>query len=156
MTPSEAIRWRLLFAEHLTQKGIGDIRFGNIKLGGMGDVKKELAHLVESHGVNPNRSQECVNHLVRALGIPDLKAVLASGNPWKDLKTRASGQNPPIQIVLASELQQAIVARTKAGMTFGSRKNKKTENIQKKPLRIEASRNTSAIVHLSTARWPVA
>lgn len=140
MTPSEAIRWRLLFAEHLTQKGIGDIRFGNIKLGGMGDVKKELAHLVESHGVNPNRSQECVNHLVRALGIPDLKAVLASGNPWKDLKTRASGQNPPIQIVLAFELQQAIVARTKAGMTFGSRKNKKTENIQKKPLRIEASR----------------
>ena len=142
MPAQEAIRWRLLFAETLTNNNIGSVKFGKIKLGGMNEsqIKHDLTQLVESHGVSPSRSQECVNHLIRVLGMTTIQSVLASGNPWKDLKTRATTQSPPIQIVLTSELQQAIVARTKAGLTFGSRKNKKKENHPKQPFRIDAAR----------------
>ena len=142
MQAQEAIRWRLLFAETLTNQSIGSVKFGNIKLGGMNEtqIKHDLTQLVESHGVSPVRSPECVNHLIRVLGMTTIQNVLASGNPWKDLKTRATAQSPPIQIVLTSELQQAIVARTKAGLTFGSRKNKKKENHPKQPFRIDAAR----------------
>ena len=135
MTAQEAIRWRLLFAESLTNGEKGNIKFGDTKLGGMNEtqVKNELIQLVESHGVNPNRSQECTSHLIRVLGVPAVQSVLASGNPWKDLKTRATSQSPPIQIVLTSELQQAIVARTKAGLSFGSRKNKQKGHQPKSP-----------------------
>ena len=142
MHTNEAIRWRLLFADSLTNHERGSRPFGNTKLGGMNDsvARTELTKLVEAHGVNPQRSQECVGHLFRAMGNMTIQTILASGNPWKDLKARASALTPPIQIVLASELQQAIVARTKAGLSFGSKKNKSKESNVKKPFRLDATR----------------
>lgn len=141
MTPQEAIRCRLVFAESLTTSKSANCKFGDLKLGGMNEhqIRAEVMQLIESHGVQQQRSEECVNHLVRVLGLPALQSVIASGSPWKELKSRANAQTPPIQIVLASELQQAIVARTKAGLTFGSKKNKKKEMQPRKPFRIDAS-----------------
>eukprot|EP00435_Cladocopium_sp_Y103_P063073 s181_g24.t1 len=96
-------------------------------LGGMTTEQMHLAlqQLIESHGVDPQRSHTCAQQLISALGQHGIQNTLASPKPWRDLKTKASMAKPPIQIVLQSELHSAIAKKAQSGQPVGRRANKR-------------------------------
>eukprot|EP00438_Fugacium_kawagutii_P002078 Skav230762 [mRNA] locus=scaffold4515:157725:162575:+ [translate_table: standard] len=138
MTAAEAIAMRVEFAQELYHQQT--LMPEHLILGGMNqdEMRKTLQDLVEQHGVNPARSPKCASHLIQAIGHAAIAKALGSARPWADLKTLASQNSPPIKIVLASELQDAIANRVKSGKPFGRKENKKQERAQKPPLSIRA------------------
>lgn len=126
MTVQEAIKWRMLFAMHLHNQGSTKRIVHDLQLGGMiaEDHIQEVAKLLTLHGVDSDRVPVVVQQLVRQVGHPNLKTALGSARPWADLKARASACKPPIQLVLASELQAKIAERLQTGMPMGNKKNK--------------------------------
>eukprot|EP00435_Cladocopium_sp_Y103_P030903 s2207_g7.t1 len=96
-------------------------------LGGMTteQMHSTLQQLIESHGVDPQRSHSCAQQLITALGQQGIQNTLASPKPWRDLKTKASMAKPPIQIVLQSELHSAIAKKAQSGQPVGRRANKR-------------------------------
>ena len=121
-----ATNMRLKFEEHLYAIRQADEPCPELLLGGMPEVCQmpDIAKLVEMHGVQSHRSTQLTNHLVTQLGVPALKQVLQSPNPWKDLKNRCNTVKPPIQLVLTVELQAQIDARVKNGKQFGKKQGK--------------------------------
>eukprot|EP00438_Fugacium_kawagutii_P010336 Skav212589 [mRNA] locus=scaffold125:524976:529826:+ [translate_table: standard] len=104
------------------------------RFGGAPDTKLigSLQQLLEEHGVADTRSKSCAEMLVTNLGAQTVANTLASPQPWRDLKAKASQQNPPIQIVMSDELQAAVAKRLKEGKQWGSKQNKSTHKPGKK------------------------
>ena len=127
MPSSEAIEWRILFAQYLRNMHLDIPIVSGLALGGAIDTQKhqELCRLLEQHGVAPSRSHAAATQLISAIGPQGIQALLKSPKPWKDLKTRANQCRPPVQIVLAEELQKQIEKRQTENNPFGSKKNKK-------------------------------
>ena len=132
MPPSEAIEWRILFAQHLMNFHRHAEKVSQLELGGTFDhaTHAELRKLLEEHGVQQQRSQAAARHLITVLGQVTIASILKSPKPWKDLKARSNQCQPPIQLVLADALQAQIEKRQKEGKSFGS---KHTKAKQSKP-----------------------
>ena len=121
----QACQWRGRFHEHLKACGKDrELVPVPLRLGGM-SVPKQLQQLLESYGVHESRSQECADHLLETLGKPCIASVLKSPKPWADLKTRANMHSPPIRIVLAEELKQAVQKRSQEPKPVGHKSNKR-------------------------------
>eukprot|EP00435_Cladocopium_sp_Y103_P016483 s3990_g4.t1 len=135
----QACQWRNLFQQNLTYTGAAkQTVLINPRLGGM-NTKEKLQELVVSHGVNADRGNECADQLLHALGIKAVQQILMSPKPWADLKARASMHQPPIRVVLASELQQQIIKRTKDHQQVGKKSNKiKNAKSSKPQIRLKA------------------
>ena len=142
ITPSQAHSWRELFHEQLIKDGSHKQWIGApLTIGGMQSIQNQLQQLVEQHGVAISRSEQCTEELINALGVSTITNVLKSPRPWADLKSRANLHRPPIRVVLASELQDAVKARASKG-PIG---DKKTKSKQKQPndiLQMKASQIT--------------
>ena len=128
----QACQWRALFHSHLIEQH-KDQEFIHVplRLGGM-SVTQQLQQLLVSHGVHEARSHQCAEQLIDKLGKTSVTSILKSAKPWADLKARANMQNPPIRIVLADELKQAVQKRAKDPAPVGSKGNKrqtKTSNV---------------------------
>ena len=126
MQPDTAVGLRKAFADHLfvTRQATQIVK--GLQLGGMGDhTIHKLQQLLESHGVSQQRSESCAQNLVKELGISSIQKTLASPEPWRDLKTKASAHQPPIKIVLTEELKAIIDEKIAAGHQFGRKNNKK-------------------------------
>ena len=124
MTDREAIVLKHEFAVAVKQ---GDVPLEpRISFGGATDSQliRSLQELVERHGVSADRSHACAAMLLQQIGPQGVTNILAAGNPWKDLKTRASQLQPPVQIVLTSELQAQIQARAALKQPLGRKANK--------------------------------
>ena len=121
---SQADQWRVPFAMHIMhhkQASKGPIRLG----GTLHPDQLILQALLKQHGVSSDRVDSCAVNLIHQLGQETITKVLQSPQPWKDLKTRASQASPPIRIVLAAEVDQAIKARIATGKPIGTKANKK-------------------------------
>lgn len=79
-------------------------------------------------------------HLIAVLGSQSIGHTLQAPKPWKDLKTKANMQKPPIQIVLTDELQAAVADRVKHGQVIGKRNNRKTVAQAKAPIVLRADK----------------
>ena len=130
MSEASALQWRLMFDSFLLCNGRDRDIVLSIRLGGIPEQSKirELTLLLEQHGVNSSRSTTLATQLVKQFGLPSIAATLASPRPWSDLKTKASGCSPPIQLVLSEELQQQIEQRRQSGKGFGRKANKTKNN----------------------------
>ena len=121
----QACKWRALFHRHLKYQGIDkEFILTPLRLGGA-TIVAQLQTLLESHGVNADRSQQCADHLIDKLGKAGISSILKSPKPWADLKARANMVSPPIRIVLAEELKQAVQKRSKLSDPVGSKANKR-------------------------------
>eukprot|EP00435_Cladocopium_sp_Y103_P039416 s683_g10.t1 len=103
-------------------------------------ILRQLHLLLESHGVDPDRTTTCANHLVTVLGRQNIANSLAAPKPWQDLKAKASSQRPPIQIVLTEELHKAVARRAQAGRPVGRKATKKQAQTNKKSLILQADK----------------
>eukprot|EP00435_Cladocopium_sp_Y103_P014980 s1304_g3.t1 len=125
MYVEEAVKWRTLFAQHIRNMGDHTTIVQYLPLGGMAEQHiQEVANLLTQHGVAIDRVPTVVQQLVKNLGHMSIKAAMGSARPWADIKTKASACKPPLQLVLASELQAKIAERLQTGKPMGSRKNK--------------------------------
>eukprot|EP00435_Cladocopium_sp_Y103_P038615 s1411_g10.t1 len=134
-TVEQASQWRYLFQQNLTYTGYAkQIILAAPRLGGMNNIKDKLQDLVISHGVHPERGSECADQLLSALGTKVIQQILMSPKPWADLKSRASLHKPPIRVVLADELQQQILKRSKESRPVGKKENKMKNAKSAKPM----------------------
>ena len=132
-SPAEARRWRAGFACYVRSNHLDVHVPHSLRFGGAPEavVQTDLSKLLEQHGVSPSRSAQVTQHLIANIGLTSLASTLASPRPWADLKTKASTCKPPIQIVLAEELQQQIESRRKDGKQFGRKSNKAKKPVKK-------------------------
>eukprot|EP00435_Cladocopium_sp_Y103_P018986 s2826_g4.t1 len=126
MPVAEAIQWRTLFGQHICNQGIANAKITQLHLGGMTAEQhvQDLAALLTQHGVSEERVPTVIQQLVKHVGHVSLKATLGSSRPWADLKAKASACKPPLQLVLAEELQMKIAQRLQTGKPLGSKKTK--------------------------------
>eukprot|EP00435_Cladocopium_sp_Y103_P076071 s49_g75.t1 len=112
------------------------------QFGGTADDKLslQLQQLLESHGVAQDRSESCASHLLAVLGRQSIANTLMAPKPWRDLKTKANSQQPPIQIVLSAELHQAVAKRAQEHNPVGRKSAKKPQPVPKKPLVLPADK----------------
>ena len=145
MTIQQAIQWRKSFADFLAEQGNDWLVKEPLQLGGMQSTHEQLQQLVQQHGVATNRSSQCAEELIRSLGQSTIAGILKSPRPWADLKARANLHSPPIRVVLASELQDAIRNRVQQG-AVGSKQSKAKKRVeQNEGFQIQA--NQIAIPH---------
>eukprot|EP00438_Fugacium_kawagutii_P004670 Skav209259 [mRNA] locus=scaffold990:395869:400406:- [translate_table: standard] len=97
-----------------------------------------LQELIEQHGVNPTRSAACATQLIQGIGSAQIRQTLSSARAWADLKMQANAANPPIKIVSAVELKEAIDKRLQSGQPFGRKDNKKRERPSQKQVVLTA------------------
>ena len=139
-TVRQACQWRSLFQNHLLDNDKAKFMIRSpLRLGGMQNTKEQLQALVTNHGVAQSRAKECTEQIINVLGLQAVQQALASPKPWADLKAKANLQQPPLKIVLASELQEMIKARTQNDKAVGSKHNKAKKTPNKKPtIRVSA------------------
>ena len=128
MTIQQAIQWRKSFASFLADPGNDWLVEKPLQLGGMQSNHEQLQQLVQQHGVAASRSSQCADELIRSLGQSTIAGILKSPRPWADLKARANLHSPPIRVVLASELQDAIRNRVQQGVV-GSKQSKAKKRV---------------------------
>ena len=116
----QAAQWRGLFSIDLQNTGSAEsVVTVPLLLGGMQGQREQLQKLVVEHGVAHSRSRECAEQLITALGNQTVQQILASPNPWADLKSRASLQRPPIRIVTSDELKKSHPSQSQAADASG-------------------------------------
>ena len=90
----------------------------------------QLQQLIEAH---PNRSLECSEQLLQALGIKAIQQVLSSAKPWMDLKAKENLHQH------ADELREAIQQRMKDPKQVGRKQSKtKTAKVAKPAMQLSA------------------
>ena len=129
MEIEQAIIWRRYFADALDFKANDWWVDRPLQLGGMQAIQDQLQQLVQQHGVAAIRSKQCAEELIRSLGQSTIAGILKSPRPWSDLKARANLHSPPIRVVLASELQEAIQNRVHQGVV-GSKQTKAKKKVE--------------------------
>ena len=131
-TAVQADHWRVPFAQSIIQPMRPCTEA--IRLGGTLQPEQLLLQAVlKQHGVHQDRLSSCATNLLQHLGAEAINKALGSSQPWKDLKTLASQASPPIRIVLAAEIDDAIQKRLASGKPVGNKANKKPPHKGQKP-----------------------
>ena len=128
ITEHEACLLRLSFADHLIEKDIHmqpllkrDSHFGGT---GTQDIAQQLQQLLQERGVPHDAVQERTHKVMEQLGRQALTKAFRSQNVWKEIKQLANFATPKVQLVLPSELQEAIAARAALGKQIGTKQKK--------------------------------
>ena len=83
-----------------------------------------LHDLLKQHGV-PDSQLATRTHLIQQMiGTPDLQGALVGSTAWRAIKSLANKCNPPLQLVLAEELNAQVQKRAKEGKV-GAKRTKK-------------------------------
>ena len=138
-----AIAWRGLFEHHLITSGSAKrvVVPKELSFGGTtgGDLTMSLQNLLMEHGVPKEHAEDRANVICDKLGRTTVARTLRSAQPWRELKQIANQCSPKLQLVLASELQAIIQARTDKQQKFGSKQAKKKSTPQPKtPIQLNA------------------
>ena len=138
-----AIAWRGIYEQHLilSKEANNMVNPADMAFGGAAtvDLTKQLAGLLHERGVPADASNARAEGVIEKLGRQAIGKALRSSNPWKEVKQLANLASPKIQLVLQSELQQAIQTRIDEGKPFGDKRKKlPAERKPRKELTLEA------------------
>ena len=86
--------------------------------------KNRLSDLLSQHGVPDDQIETRLRLILQSVGLAPLQKLLVSGNPWRSLKSLANACSPPVQLVLAEELQQQVAKKMQQG-SIGKKSAKK-------------------------------
>lgn len=102
-----------------------------------------LHDLLKQHGV-PDQQLAARSHLItQMIGTHDLQGALQGSTAWRALKSLANKCKPPLQLVLADELNLQIQKRAKDGKVGAKRSKQKTPSDQHAslgPLKLDPSK----------------
>ena len=132
-TTSSAVVWRSLFEQSILVSGQCSalVRPCQIVLGGVssGDSPEvQVAELLRKHGVPEGQAMARSKSTIEKLGRSSVIQALRTDRVWAELKNIANQQQPKVQLVLPSELAQAIKDRADSGQAFGDKRKKATQS----------------------------
>lgn len=85
-----------------------------------------LHDLLRQHGVPDNQLATRTHLITQMLGVQDLQGALQGSTAWRALKSLANKCHPPLQLVLADELNVQIQKRAKEGKVGAKRSKQKS------------------------------
>ena len=88
--------------------------------------KNRLSDLLSQHGVPDDQIETRIHLITQSVGLAPLQKLLVGGNPWRSLKSLANACTPPVQLVLAEELQKQVEKKMQQG-SIGKKSAKKKE-----------------------------
>ena len=143
ITIEDANMWRGLFEAHLINHGQHHCSVipANMCFGGANttDVTDQIKHLLVEHGVPTDMAAERAHTVVEKIGRHQVARAFRMADPWKEIKNLANHQTPRLQLVLPSEMQAIIQARTEDRKIVGSKQKKlKQDRAPRKVLQITA------------------
>ena len=125
---AQALTWRSLFEHHLTTTGKAEkpcipsaILFGGANAN---EVSALLTDLLRQRGVPEACIDDRAKVVLEKLGRQQVTRAFRTMDPWRELKQLANQATPKLQIVLPSELQEAIQTKAKEGGKFGDKSKK--------------------------------
>ena len=131
MLPTEFPEVRILheqgrqrFVDHL----IAEQYVGRPWLWGAGldhQLSARLQDLLKQHGVPEHQLATRTHLIVQMIGTHELQGALLGSMAWRALKSLANQCKPPLQLVLAEELNAQVQKRAKEGKV-GAKRSKKT------------------------------
>ena len=83
---------------------------------------QRLVDVMVQHGVPDDMVENRISLMVQALGLGPIQKVMVGTSPWRGLKSLANQARPPFQLVLSSELAEAVKVKAQQG---GQQKRKK-------------------------------
>ena len=129
ITVAAAASWRGMFEHHLfvTSNAPKTVVPSCIRIGGVkGDiVEAQLQDMLQEHAVPSEQCKSRADMIIEKLGRTAVTKALRANRPWVELKSLANGMTPKIQIVLPSELPEAIKKRAAEGRVVGDKARKK-------------------------------
>ncbi len=96
-------------------------------------AKNRLQDLLSQHGVGDDQMETRIHLIVQSVGVAPLQSVLLGSNPWRSLKSLANACKPPVQLVLAEELQLQVDRKMKQGSIGKKTAKKKSKQVPKPP-----------------------
>ena len=128
-TTASAVAWRGLFEHHLliTLQSSQMIQPHKMVVGGASSMESpehQIAELLKKHGVPEAEAMPRSKSVIDRIGRMHIMQALRSGRVWAELKSLANQQQPKVQLVLPSELADAIRARADTGQPFGDKRKK--------------------------------
>ena len=134
ITIAAAASWRGLFEHHLLVTGLASksVVPSSIRIGGAkGDLfEAQLQDMLQEHAVPSDQCKARADMILEKLGRTAVTKALRANRPWFELKSLANGTTPKIQLVLPSELQEAIKKRAAEGKVVGDKAKKKHSSNQ--------------------------
>ena len=128
-TTASAVAWRGLFEHHLliTLQSSQMVQPHKMIVGGASSMESpeyQIAELLKKHGVPEAEAMPRSKSVIDRIGRMHILQALRSGRVWAELKSLANQQQPKVQLVLPSELADAIRARADTGQPFGDKRKK--------------------------------
>ena len=87
-------------------------------------AKSRLSDLLSQHGVPDDQLDTRIHLIAQSIGLGPLQKVLVGSNPWRSIKSLANACKPPVQLVLAEELQKQVDKRMQQG-SIGKKSSKR-------------------------------
>ena len=126
---ASAVVWRSLFEQSLLVSGGCRelvkphlMAFGGVTAADPPEI--QVADLLHKHGVPEEEAMARANSVIEKLGRSKVIQALRTERSWAELKNVANQQQPKVQLVLPSELAQAIKDRADSGQAFGDKRKK--------------------------------
>lgn len=133
-----SIAWRAMFEFHLHNNSLidhvvipADMHFGGTT---NGDVTKKFEDLLIDRGVRATVAPDRAAAIMDKLGRLQIAKAIRGSAAWKEIKQLANLASPKVQLVLPSEMQEAVQNRISNGKPFGDKK-KKIQS-EKKPKKV--------------------
>ena len=129
VTPEVASEMRYNFLISLLGPVLIEISLDDLLLGGgiSPELQNAVTTILKEHGVPETSITTRVNHVVDSLGTPQLEKIFRSPRPWIAMKHAANACQPPVQLVLATELQEVLALRAKDPKPVGDKKRKQNK-----------------------------
>ena len=133
-----AVTWRRMFEQHLFLCNRAKTPWFTYQLvmgGASGETPEaKIKELLIEHGVPSEVVDERAAQAFSCLGRPKIIQAIRSHRPWQELKSISNAVVPRFQLVLPSELQNAIQARAARPSQFGAKNHKQLSREQKAPI----------------------
>lgn len=137
ITPSMAVQWRRNFEHRLLVHDFArtciqprHLHFGGVYPQDSPDARVE--QLLTQHGVPASEATKRTQQVIACIGRGPIVQALRSKQDWAEIKMLANAQHPRLQLVLPSELANAIKQRADSGQSFGDKKKKQRISDQPK------------------------
>ena len=123
--PAFAKQWRVLFWIFLIMHPSKAHKRSAFALGGHNaELHTAVATILREHGVPLDQAANRAGQVITALGSDRIAQCLKEARPWASLKQLANQQNPPLRLILPSELQKLVEARGARKQPVGNKNNK--------------------------------
>ena len=110
------------------------------------ELQNAVGSILQEHGVPASEIHTRSTKVIDTLGAKQLDQIFRTPRPWVALKQAANQVSPPLQLVLAHELQSVLAARAKDNKPVGNKKRKQPKETFEPPASIPPLTSAEVII----------